>query len=86
MLFRKPLATFAVLITAAHATPVELAERQLACAAGSITQVVIATQVVTYPVVINQYFGDNTIININGGVTINVNGPTTLSTTGKPFT
>lgn len=37
---------------------------------------------VIHTVVINQYFGSNTILNIDGGVTININNaPTTLITT-----
>jgi hypothetical protein len=43
-------------------------------------QVYVSTHVVAYPVAINQFFGDPTIIIINGGVTINVDSPTTIST------
>lgn len=82
MLFKNSIAALTGLVAAVHATPVDLAERQASCP-GEITQVVISTQVVAYPVVINQYFGDNTVINIEGGVTININNaPTSLVTTG----
>jgi len=44
--------------------------------------VVIVTQVVVYPVLINTYIEQNTIININGGINIIVNNaPTSISTT-----
>ncbi|KAL3419135.1 hypothetical protein PVAG01_09357 [Phlyctema vagabunda] len=43
--------------------------------------VYVSTNVVSYPVFINTYISANTIININGGVTININNaPTFLST------
>lgn len=46
-----------------------------------ITAYVFPT-VVEYPVLIQQYFEENTILIVNGGVTININNaPTSLSTT-----
>jgi len=43
--------------------------------------VVIATQVVVYPVLINTYIEQNTVININGGINIIINNaPTSIST------
>ncbi|KAI9811893.1 MAG: hypothetical protein M1827_005244 [Pycnora praestabilis] len=71
------------LILAGSTSPVTnpLVERQDACPAGSgIVQVYITENTVTFPIVINQYFEDNTVINI-GGITININNaPTSLST------
>jgi hypothetical protein len=44
--------------------------------------VVIATQVVVYPVLINTYLERNTVINIIGGLNIIINNaPTSISTT-----
>jgi len=44
--------------------------------------VYVSTNVISYPVVIQTYIAANTIININGGVTININNaPTSLDTT-----
>ncbi|KAL3423058.1 hypothetical protein PVAG01_04805 [Phlyctema vagabunda] len=61
-----------------------LAERQVICSASEqpILKLYISTTLVSYPVFINTYVSANTIININGGVTININNaPTQLSTT-----
>lgn len=45
------------------------------------TVVHVSTNVVSYPVYLNSYISSNTIININGGVTININNaPTYLNT------
>ena len=44
--------------------------------------VVICPQVVVYPVVINTYITENTVINIIGGINIIINNaPTSISTT-----
>lgn len=52
------------------------------CNGGSPSVVFITTCEVEYPVVINTFIEDNTIITINGGVTININNaPTSLITT-----
>lgn len=43
--------------------------------------VVVGPQVIVYPVEINNYYPDNTIININNGPSINIyNAPTYIST------
>jgi hypothetical protein len=45
-------------------------------------QVIISTVVTHYPVVIDKFFDQNTVININGGVVININNaPTNIITT-----
>jgi hypothetical protein len=77
MLFKSTVASLTGLAGLALASPLEIAPRQ----AAACHQVYVSTQVVQYPFVINQYFEDNTIINI-GGITINVNGPTSLVTSG----
>lgn len=42
----------------------------------------VVTNYLTYPVIINTFIPANTIININGGVTININNaPTSIATT-----
>jgi hypothetical protein len=85
MLFKKSL-TVAGLAGLAQATPRSLRARDHGhdeCPAGHPSTVYQHhVSVVTYPVVINQFFDHNTIININGGVTININNaPTSVSST-----
>lgn len=80
MLFKNTVASIGGLAGLAFAGPVVLAPRQNLCPA----PVYVSTQVAPYVVVINQYFEDNTIINV-GGITININNaPTSLVTTGMP--
>ena len=87
MFFKNFLPLSLGLASIAAATPLaDLVPRQASCPAGEITQVIIETQVLAYPVFINQYFENNTIINV-GGITITINNaPVTLITTVFPAT
>lgn len=74
------------MLWSAEASPsnaLELRQAQQCAAYGNGgTVVYISTNVVSYPVVINQFFQSNTNIIIAGGVTININNaPTSLITT-----
>jgi hypothetical protein len=91
MFFNIAATVVAGLVGITSASPLNLEPRQDECVAGSsdaglpsgpIVQLIIQTQVVSYPVYIDTYIASNTIININGGVTININNaPTSLVTT-----
>lgn len=70
-----------------------LVERQLVCPAGyaavmaagsasassTAISVIVSTNILVYPVYINQYFAGDTTINL-GGFTFNIFGPTTINT------
>lgn len=72
MFFKKSAVALAALAGVAHASPInndiEKRQDEVCAAGGAITQVFISTQVVAYPVFINTYIANNTVININGGV------------------
>lgn len=60
---------------------VEISERAVCPAGVPEVTVNVGTTVIYAPVNINTYYTANTVININGGVTINItNAPTFLST------
>ncbi|KAL3422478.1 hypothetical protein PVAG01_06634 [Phlyctema vagabunda] len=79
MLFHSLITGGLVLSLSSNAHSLELEKRQANCTNRTLeVEYPILTH---YPVVINQYFDANTIININGGVQININNaPTFLST------
>jgi hypothetical protein len=60
----------------------QLFDRQTdVCPADQIVQVIVEYQEVQYPVFINTFIESNTIINVNGGITLNINNaPTTVNT------
>ena len=83
------LLTLSSMLWPAQATPLNALDRRQdydeydpSCGVTGGTVIYISTNVVSYPLVINQYFESNTIFVINGGVTINIsNAPTALNTT-----
>ncbi len=71
MLLKSSAAAVGGLLSLASATPVDSLEaRQVVCPAGygysTNPQPYVQTNIVLTPVVINQYFGNNTTINIFG--------------------
>lgn len=72
MFFKKSATALAVLASVAQATPInnaiEARQEEVCAAGGNVTQVFVSTQVVAYPVFINTFIEQNTVININGGV------------------
>jgi hypothetical protein len=81
MKLKQTLASLAGLFSLSNAIPAALTPFE-ECLAAEIAQVYIETQVINYPIYINTFIESNTIININGGITINVNNaPTQLVTT-----
>lgn len=83
MLFQRALFALAGLVSLATASPFWPLSPRLdsnVCLPGQdITIVYVVSNVVIYPVFINQTFEYNTVIYI-GGTTINVYGPTYIST------
>ncbi|RDW88556.1 hypothetical protein BP6252_00588 [Coleophoma cylindrospora] len=73
---------FSLLLSSVSSLAVNpIVERDYCPPDAPIVQIFVCTTLVTYPVLINTYIKANTIININGGVTININNaPTNLST------
>ncbi|RDW94879.1 hypothetical protein BP5796_00642 [Coleophoma crateriformis] len=73
---------FSLLLSSVSSLAVSpIVERDYCPPDSPIVQIFVCITLVTYPVLINTYIEANTIININGGVTININNaPTNLST------
>ncbi|KAL3420361.1 hypothetical protein PVAG01_08860 [Phlyctema vagabunda] len=79
-MFSKIASSVLAISAAIGGVQASLDERQVVCT-GTPVQVNVSTVAVAYPVYISTYITADTIININGGVTININNaPTFLST------
>ncbi len=67
MLFKTSIVAVISLLGLCQGTPLNaIAGRQVACPAGLIT-VVVQKVISTYPVIINQFFQENTVLNVNNG-------------------